>query len=89
MVGWHDQLDGHEFERALGDGDGQGRLACCSPWGRKEVTEQLNHNNDCKMRACITVFFLNWYWYSVKDNSSSCRTIPNIVRLQHHCPPKS
>ena len=43
-VGWHHGLDGHEFEQALGDGDGQGRLACCSHWGCSEsdVTEQLN-----------------------------------------------
>ena len=36
MVGWHYQLDGHEFEQALRDGEGQGSLACCSPWGHKE-----------------------------------------------------
>ena len=44
MVGWHHRLDGHEFEPALGVGDEQGGLACCSPWGRREldVTEQLN-----------------------------------------------
>ena len=36
MVGRHHQLDGHEFELALGVGDEQGGLACCSPWGRKE-----------------------------------------------------
>ena len=44
MVGWHHQLNGHEFEQAPGVGDGQGSLACCSPWGRKEsdMTEQLN-----------------------------------------------
>ena len=35
MVGWHHQLNGHEFEQALGDGEGQGGLVCCSPWGRK------------------------------------------------------
>ena len=35
-VGWHRQSDGHEFEHALGAGDGQGILVCCSPWGRKE-----------------------------------------------------
>ena len=39
MVGWHHQLDGHEFEQAPGAGDGQGRMACCSPWGRKESEE--------------------------------------------------
>ena len=44
MVGWHHRLNGHEFEQALGVGDGQGGLAGCSPWGRKEsdTTEQLN-----------------------------------------------
>ena len=36
MVGWHHRLDGHEFEQAAGGGDGQGSLACGSPWGRKE-----------------------------------------------------
>ena len=35
-VGWHHQLSGHEFEQILGDSEGQGNLACCSPWGRKE-----------------------------------------------------
>ena len=44
MVEWHHQLDGHEFEQALGVADRQGSLACCSPWDRKEsdTTEQLN-----------------------------------------------
>ena len=36
IVGWHHRLDGHEFEQALGNGEGQGGLACCSPWGLKE-----------------------------------------------------
>ena len=36
MVGWHHQLNAHEFEQAPGDGEGQESLACCSPWGRKE-----------------------------------------------------
>ena len=44
MVGWHHWLSRHEFEQALGDGEGQGSLVCCSPWGRKEwdMTKQLN-----------------------------------------------
>ena len=44
MVGWRHRLNGHEFEQALGVGDGQGNLVCCSQWGRKEsdATEQLN-----------------------------------------------
>ena len=44
MVGWHHQLNGHGFGWTLGVGDGQGGLACCSPWGCKEsnMTERLN-----------------------------------------------
>ena len=44
MAGWHHRLNGHEFEQALGVGDGQGGLECFSPWGREELDmiEQLN-----------------------------------------------
>ena len=44
MIGWHHQLNGHEFEQTPRDGEGQGSLACCSPWGCKELelTEQLS-----------------------------------------------
>ena len=44
MAGWHHELDGHESEWTPGIGDGQGGLACCDSWGRKELdtTEQLN-----------------------------------------------
>ena len=45
MVGWHHWLSGHEFEQAPGDSEGQGSLACCSPWGCKESdTEWLNNS---------------------------------------------
>ena len=37
MVGWHHQLNEHEFEQALGDSEGQGSLACCSPWGLSQT----------------------------------------------------
>ena len=44
MIGWHHRLNGHEFEQTLGDSEGQGSLACCSPWGHKELDmmERLN-----------------------------------------------
>ena len=47
MVGWHHRLNGHEFEQALGDSEGQGSLACCRPWGHKEsdTTKRLNSNH--------------------------------------------
>ena len=47
MVGWHHQFSGYEFEQAVGDGEGQGSLVCCSSWDREELdtTERLNNNN--------------------------------------------
>ena len=47
LFGWHHQVNGHEFEQGPGDGEGQGGLVCCSPWGLKEsyMTERLNNNN--------------------------------------------
>ena len=60
MVGWHHRLDGHEFEQAPGVGDGRGRLACCSPWGHKELdtTEWLEHHFQAKWQACSTYLLL-------------------------------
>ena len=58
MVGQHHQLNGHEFEQAPRDGEGQGSLICCSPWGCKEsdTTERLNNNknnrSEVEGRAC-------------------------------------
>ena len=48
--GWHHQLNGREFEQALGDGEGQGGLVCCTTWGFKElgITQWLN-NNEIKL----------------------------------------
>ena len=58
MFGWYNKLNGREFEQALGDGEEQGSLACCSPWGHKEseTTEQLNNNNMLKYR-------FKWVWH--------------------------
>ena len=55
MVGWHHQLHGHEFEQTLGDGEGQGSLACFSPWGRKEsdTTEWLNNSQNYWDHPCL------------------------------------
>ena len=59
MVGWHHELDGHEFEQTLGVDDGQGSLACCSPWGHKEsdMTEQLNNSNNIRAQGCCIFYF--------------------------------
>ena len=54
-VGWYHWLNGHEFEQALGDGEGQGRLVCCSPWGRTEsdMTEWLNNKYISHPAQCL------------------------------------
>ena len=77
MVGWHHQLYGHEFEQALGVGDGQGSLACCSACGRKEsdMIERLNWTESLKISLPCT---------SVRLFPSSLRkiiqaTIPSIL----------
>ena len=53
MVGWHHQFNGQEFDQTPGNGEGQGSLVCCSPWGHKELnlTEQLNNNNQSRKYA--------------------------------------
>ena len=60
MIGWHHQLNGHEFEQAAGDGEGQGSLVCCSSWGRKELdmTEWLNNNNNNSGLISLKKLFL-------------------------------
>jgi len=57
MVVCHHWLNGHEFEQTLGDSEGQGSLACCSPWGCKEsdMTEWLNNNNNPCLRSGLSV----------------------------------
>ena len=55
MGEWHHRLNGHEFEQTPGDSEGQGSLACCSPWGYKELdaTNQLNKTNKKVQRRII------------------------------------
>ena len=59
MAEWHHWLNGHEFEQASGDREGQGSLACCSPWGHKEsdTTDRLNNSN-------IIYYLLTYYMMS-------------------------
>ena len=51
MVGWHHLFNGHEFEQTLGHSEGQGSLACYSPWGcqKSDMTQRLNNNNNLQI----------------------------------------
>ena len=51
MVGWHHRLHGHEFEQAPGNSEGQGSLACCSPWGHRESDTSKQENQPSKAKA--------------------------------------
>ena len=87
MVGWYHLLNGHEFEQAPGDGEGQGSLACCSPWGHRELdtTERLNNKNN----KCIISFIRNWL-QSISSVQFSCSVMSDSLwphELQHTRPP--
>ena len=71
IVGWHHQLDGHEFEQIPGVGDGRGSLACCSPWGCKEsdTTEWLNWLTE----DMIYVFIVCWWTLRLLPHLDSCK----------------
>ena len=76
MVGWHYGLNGHEFEQAPGDGEGQGSLVCCTPWGRKELdtTERLNNNTTPLFNFCF-------YWLPFEVRSKKIITKNEIKEL--------
>ena len=68
MVGWHHRLNGHEFEQAPGVGDGQGSLACFSPWSCKDsdtTEKQLTDVNKSHNLQILTVFFLPFQSFSL------------------------
>ena len=83
MVGWYRWLNGHEFEPALGNGE-QGSLACCSPWGHKELDtiERMNNNNNTGLKL---IFFLTHWklnlnkyseWVQSKNNKTNSHQLP-------------
>ena len=93
-VRWHHWLDGHEFEQALGAGDGKGSLVCCSPWGCKEsqgdTTEWLNNKNSKSSPVVLSgsfgyhwsslIFFLSELIPSHSENYHFLRTIQKKKR---------
>ena len=93
MVGWYHWLNGHEFEEAPGDGEGQGSLACCSSWGHKEsdMTERLNNNNLEYIKNVYnnnkTTHFKNghWTWIYISPQLHKHET-STWKDAQHHWP---
>ena len=70
MVGWHRQFNGHEFEQTPGDGDGQGSLACCSPWDRRVRhywATELNWTDNCLWASSDLSFMTNSPWEDIQQ----------------------
>ena len=65
MVGWHHQLEGHEFEQALGDGEGQGGLECCSPWGCR-----VGHHWAIELNSPLLVKLDYWHLVVGKESAT-------------------
>ena len=68
MVGWDHQLNGHEFEQAPGDGEGQGSLACCSPWGPRVEHDWATEHNMEKVSSLPFYGWENWLRLSLVQN---------------------
>ena len=62
MVGWHHRLNGHESEQTQGDSEGQGSLACCSPWGHKESDTTEKQQQQLSEGICLSMLL-----YPTKD----------------------
>ena len=86
MVGWHHRVNGHEYGQTLGDSEGQGRLACCSPWGHNEsnmnVTEQQSLHvagywciYDQPPQKLLSVGI----WKSVTTTAWGCSPVPALL----------
>ena len=69
MVGWHHRLNGHEFEQAPGDGEGQRSLGCSSPWGHKELDmmERLNNSNSILLHGYHNLSLFPFFLIMTKD----------------------
>ena len=91
MVSQHHQLNGRGFEQTPGDSEGQGSLACCSPWGHKEsdTTQRLNNNKTSlsilRKYPSICFLFLNTYWLQIKclTSLSSANVTLYVYILQY------
>ena len=83
MVGWHHWLNGHESEQTLGDGEAQGSLECCSPWGRKERT-RLSNRTTTKAKPWVHSRFSTSCTVSIHPWSKSYRT--SLKNVSWPCP---
>ena len=89
MVGWHHWLNGHEFEQTLGDSGGQMSLACCNPWGSKELdtTYWLNksdNNINNNIILLVIVYYVSepWSFYQSFQGPQVAQMVKNLPAVQ-------
>ena len=93
MVRWHHQLIGHEFEQTLGNSEGQGSLACCSPWGHKESEHNWTTTTKLKVRVnshIVSVIHTSKIWPQFSSVQFSRSVMSNSLQpheSQHTRPP--
>ena len=87
MVGWYHRFNGHEFEQGPGIGDGQGSLACCSPWGHKELdmTERLNWTEKTINSNRYFSYFITFLSTSVQFSSVAPLHIEFLISVYTKC----
>ena len=85
MVGWHHQLNGHEFEQTLGDSKEQGSLVCCNPWGHKELdmTQRLNNNSKASNQMKRKRYIIKGLMLSTRIPGGSNAHSENVLRHLH------
>ena len=81
MVGWHHQLDGHEFEQTSGNSEGQRSLVCCSPWGHKELdlTKWLKNSNTPIINVFCVIMELQDTWNKITKFKERNRQFLNVL----------
>ena len=84
MVEWHHWLNGYEFEQTWGDSEGQGSLACYSPWGRKELdmNEQLNNNKSLLSKGRIEIPHITGFFFLLNSQESNPKLVSPLFFKQ-------
>ena len=83
MIGWHHQLNGHEFEQTQGDSEGQGSLVCCSPWGCKESDMTAAMLNNSKLSYLSPDPISSQRGNEAPPSASARRTTPLLLPAHH------
>ena len=86
MVGHYHQLNGHEFEQALGDGEGQGSLACCNPWSGKESDTRLTIRHVLLLISWSLLRLMSIESVMISNHLILCLPLSSCFLIQEYAP---